>query len=83
LSFVSDLCVSLKFIDHGGGCRGNTAQALNRWQHPVASSEALDVLHRLMCPALYRCIRMAIEIASNLPTFFVVVNMLLPTNIAK
>jgi len=32
---------------------------------------------------LYRCIRMAIEIASNLPTFFVVVNMLLPTNIAK
>jgi hypothetical protein len=37
----------------------------------VALSEALDVLHRAMRPALYRCIAMAIEIIVNLPDFFV------------
>jgi hypothetical protein len=60
-----------------------TAQALAQWRHPVASSEALDVLHWAMCSASYRRICMAIEIASNLPTFFVVVDSLLPTTIAK
>jgi hypothetical protein len=39
--------------------------------HPVALSEALDVLHRAMHPALYRCIAMAIEIIVDLPAFFV------------
>jgi len=58
-------------------------QAIDRWWHPVASSEALDVLHRAMCPMLFRRICMAIEIASDLPTFFVVVDSLLPTTIAK
>jgi hypothetical protein len=58
LCFVSVLCVLLEFVDHGGR-RGNTAQALTRWRHPVASSEALDVLHRAMRPASYRCIAMA------------------------
>jgi hypothetical protein len=80
--FVSVLCVSFEFVDHGGR-RGNTAQALDRWWQPVALSEALDVLHRVMCPALYRRICMAIKIASNLPSFFIVVNSLLQTNIAK
>jgi hypothetical protein len=37
----------------------------------VASSEALDVLYRAMCPASYRCIAMAIEIVVDLPAFFV------------
>jgi hypothetical protein len=74
--------VSTKFVDHGGR-RGNTAQALAQWQHPVASSEALDVLHWAMYPASYRRVCMAIEIASNLPSFFVVVDSLLPTTIAK
>ena len=74
--------VLFEFVDHGGR-RGNTAQALALSRHPVASSEALDVLHRAMCPTLYRHICMAIEIASNLPTFFVVVYTLLPTTIAK
>jgi len=60
----------IQIIDHGGRW-GNWAQALDQWQHPVASSEALDVLHHAMHPALYRLIFMAIEIASNLPTFFV------------
>jgi hypothetical protein len=32
------------------------------------------VLHRMMHPALYRRIRMAIKIASVLPAFFVIVN---------
>jgi hypothetical protein len=49
----------------------------------VASSEALDVLHRVMRPASYRRIRMAIEIANDLPAFFVVVYKLLPTTISK
>jgi hypothetical protein len=57
-----------KFVDHGGR-QGDTAQALAQWRHPVASSEALDVLYRVMRPALYCCIAMAIEIASNLPSF--------------
>jgi hypothetical protein len=65
------LCVLFEFVDHGGHW-GDTAQALARWRHPVASSKALDVLHRAMCPASYRCIAMAIEIVVNLPAFFVI-----------
>jgi hypothetical protein len=64
------LCVFNQFVDNGG-CRGNTAQALAQWQHPVASSEALDVLHWTMHPASHRRIRMVIEVASDLPAFFV------------
>jgi hypothetical protein len=63
------LCVLFEFIDHGR-CQGNTSQALTRWRHPVASSEALDVLYRAMCPASYHCIAMAIEIAIDLPAFY-------------
>jgi len=71
-----------EFVDHGGR-QDNTAQALARWRHSVASSEALDVLHRAMCPASYRCIAMAMETASDSSAFFVVVNSLLPTTMAK
>jgi hypothetical protein len=49
--------------------RGNTAHALAQWQLAVASSEALDVLHRAMRPMSYRCITMAIEIVVNWPDF--------------
>ena len=80
--FVGVLCVLFEFVDHGGR-RGNTAQALARWRHPVASSEALDVLHRAMRPASHRRIRMAIEIAIDSPALFVVVDSLSPTIIAK
>jgi hypothetical protein len=76
------LCCFNEFVDHGGR-RGNTAQAFARWLHPVASSEAPDVIHRAMRPASYRLTRMAIKIASNLPAFFVVVDSLLPTKIVK
>jgi hypothetical protein len=76
------LCVLFEFVDHDSRW-GDTAQALARWQHTMAPSEALDVLYRAMCPASYRRIRMAIEIASDSPAFFVVADSLLPTNIAK
>jgi hypothetical protein len=71
-----------EIVDHGGR-RGNTAQALARWRHPVASSEALDVLHRAMRLVSYRCIAMAVEIAIDSPACFVAVDSLSPTDIAK
>ncbi len=46
------------------------AGALARWQHPVASNKAWDVLHQAMRPPLYHRIRMAIEIASYSTAFF-------------
>jgi hypothetical protein len=58
-------------------------RALDRWRHPVALSEALDVIHRAMRPTSYRCIAMAIEIAIDSPAFFVAINLLLPTTIDK
>jgi hypothetical protein len=76
------LCCFNDFFDHGGR-RGNTAQALARWLHPVALSEAPDVTHRAMRPASYRLTRMAIKIASDSPACFVVVDSLLPTKIVK
>jgi len=72
IRFVSVLCVSLEFVDHGGR-RGNTAQALNQWRHPVASSEALDVLHQAIHPSLYCLIHMATKIASDSPAFFIII----------
>jgi hypothetical protein len=82
LCFVDVLFVSFEFVNHGSR-RGNMAQALDQWRHPVGSSEALDVLHQVMCPASYHCIAMAIEMASDSPAFVVVINSLSPTTIAK
>ncbi len=45
-------------------------QMLAQWWHPAASSEALDRLHRAMRVVLYRCIAMAIKMASNVGIFF-------------
>jgi hypothetical protein len=64
-----------KIVYHGG-CRGNMAQALARWQHLVASHEAMDVLHQAMCPALHRHVRMVIKTTSVLLAFFVVTDYL-------
>ncbi len=36
---------------------------LAQWRHPVASIEALDLLHRAMRAVTYRCIAMAIKTA--------------------
>ena len=74
--------ISTKIVDNGGH-RGNTAQALAGWRHPVASNEALEMLYRAMRPPSYRCIAIAIEIAIDLPAFFVAVDSLSPTTIAK
>jgi hypothetical protein len=46
----------------------------------MASSEARDVLHRAMHPASYRRIRMVIEITSNFPAFFVIVDSVVANN---
>jgi hypothetical protein len=70
-----------KIVDHGGR-RGNAMQALAQWLHPVASSEAQDVLHRAMCPTLHRRIRMAIKIASDSPVFCIVINSLFAHNVS-
>ncbi len=42
---------------------------LARWWHPVASSEALDLLHWAICMVTYRCIAMAIKMAYFLGVF--------------
>jgi hypothetical protein len=73
------LCVFFKFVNHGSR-RGNTAQALAQWQHPLASSEALNVLHWAMRPALFRCIAMAIKIVVDLPAFFCLVDFVVGHN---
>jgi hypothetical protein len=42
---------------------------LARWQHPLASSEALDLFHRAMHTVMYRRIAMAIKTATFLGVF--------------
>ncbi len=44
-------------------------QVLVQWWHPVASSEALDLLHWVMCAVSYRHIAMTIEMASFVGVF--------------
>jgi hypothetical protein len=75
------LCVLFEIVNHGGH-RGNTVQALAWLRHPVALSEALNVLHWMMHLALYRCIATAIEIASDSSAFFVAINVLFVTTIS-
>ncbi len=48
-------------------------QILARWWRPVASIESLDVPHWAMRAVLYRCTATAIEMASKVGAFFVVV----------
>jgi len=74
------LCCFKEFVDHGG-FQGNTTQALTKWHHPGTSSKALDVLHRVMRPAWYCRIRMAIEIASNSPAFFFIIYFVFANNL--
>jgi hypothetical protein len=58
-------------------------QALAQWQHPVASSEAWDVIHWAMCPTSYRRIHMVIKITSTFPAFLSSLIQLLPTTVDK
>jgi hypothetical protein len=59
------------------------SQALILWQHPVASSEAWDVLHQHqeMRPTLYCHIPMAIEIASKDGVFFCIIGFVVIRNL--
>jgi hypothetical protein len=57
-------------------------QDLTRWRHPVASSEALDVLHWEMRPAWHHRIRMVIKIVVDLTAFFVTSISLFATTIS-
>ena len=72
---------STEIINHGGR-RVDAIRELARWQHPLASSEALVVLHRAMHPASHRRIRMVVEIVVDLPAFFVASISLLATTIS-
>jgi hypothetical protein len=45
------------------------AAILAQWRLPVASSEALDLLHRVMHAVTYRRIAMAIKMASKVGVF--------------
>jgi hypothetical protein len=70
VQMLANCCVLLVFfystkIDGQGSCRGDTAQALARWSHPVASCEAMNFLYWAMCTALHWHITMAIKMASN------------------
>jgi hypothetical protein len=49
-------------------------QALAQWWHPVAFSEAQDVLHWVMHPTSYCRIPMEIQIASEVGLLFCIVD---------
>jgi hypothetical protein len=74
------LCVFNIFVDHGSRW-GTTVQALAQWRHPVASSEARDVLHWAMRPASYHRIRMVIKITSTFPSFSAIVDSVVANNL--
>ena len=48
-----------------GGRRGNTERVVAQWRRPVASGEALVMLHWAMRSVLHRHTTMAIEIACD------------------
>ena len=52
-----------------GGRRGNMEQVVAQWQCPVASDEALVMLHRAMRSVWHRRTAMAIEMAHDGGTF--------------
>ncbi len=53
-----------------GGCWGNTKQVVARWQRPVASGVALDMLHWAMPSILLWRTAVAIEMANVGGAFF-------------
>jgi hypothetical protein len=73
--------ISTEIVDLGGR-RNDAMRALAQWWHPLASSEALVVLHRAMRPASHRRIRMVVKIVIELPAFFVASISLLATTIS-
>ena len=59
-----------------GGLQGNTEQKFDQLQCPVASIEALSTAHWSMSLVLYRCIALAIKMASKLDAFVLIVFLL-------
>jgi hypothetical protein len=55
-----------------------SAAKLARWQCPVASTKALDLLHRAMHTVLYRCTAAAIKMTSKVGPFLWSFHLLLP-----
>jgi hypothetical protein len=70
---------SFEFVDHGG-CWGYRARALAQWWHLVASHEAMDALHWVMCIAPYCPGGMAIKIVVDLTSFFVIIDSVVTHN---
>ncbi len=52
-----------------GSRRGHTEQVVARWQRPVASEVALDLLNWVMLSVSPRCTAVAIEMANNRDAF--------------
>ena len=52
-----------------GGLRGDTERVVTRWWLPVASGEAMVMLHRAMRSVLHRRTAIAIKMARNGETF--------------
>ncbi len=71
--------VSFKIVNHGGH-RGDTACALARWRHLVASHEAKDALHRVMRIAPYPPSGMVIKTVVASATIFVIVDFMFAHN---
>ena len=63
--------------------RGDTGQILAQWRRLMASRVALDLLLWAMRSALYRLIRMAIEMASKVGAFVRCCRFFLLTNHSK
>ncbi len=57
--------------DHGVR-RADTTRAHARWQHIVASHEAIDTLHRVMCLASYLPGGMVVAIAVESVTSYII-----------
>ena len=59
-----------RFVDcRHGGHWGDTERVVARWQRPVASGGALDMLHWAMPRALLQHLRMTIKMACDRDTF--------------
>jgi hypothetical protein len=79
IPFLLVFCVFHQNCNHGGR-QSNTTQTLAQWRHPVASREALVVLHWAMRPALHQPISMVIKIASNFPASFCIIDFVFSHN---
>ena len=69
--------------DDPGGRRGDTVRIVARWQRPVASNVAQDILHRVMCSVLQRWIAKAIKTAVKEVHLFAIVDFLSCLTLAK